>query len=176
MENIEIPKWAKGQLLEGEKVISRLSHGTADYYATDRRLLRFKSKSECDVLEYAKMRITFRKYGLGRSIFRVIAVLIGLLSIGLGVLGFVGPTFHYGTTVMHTQAPLEVSLLLWVVGLFLIVGALNFHYAYYQIEGLGLDNKNLKEWRIVRNRWGSAKADRFARIVKEVLGGLASTG
>jgi len=34
MENIEIPKWVEGQLLEGEKVISRLSHGMADYYAT----------------------------------------------------------------------------------------------------------------------------------------------
>lgn len=167
MENINAPNWVKERLTKEERVISRISSGMADYYATDKRLLRFRSKSECDVLEYDKMRITFRKYGLGWDVFRIIAVLLGLLAISLGIFSFVGPTFVTGTTITHTQAPLGISLLFGVIGLFVIIVALHGHYAYYQIGAPGFDNEDLKKWRIVRNRWGSGKADRFARIVKE---------
>lgn len=170
MESIEIPKWVEGQLLEGEKVISRLSHGMADYYATDKRLLRFTGKSNCRALEYGKMSITFVRYGLGWSIFRTFSVIFGSLCIGFGILGFIGPTTHSGTTVMHWGAPFEYVLLLWGVGLFCILLPLNSRYAYYQIKGAGLYTQDLKKWQIVRNRWGAGNVDRFADIVKERSG------
>ena len=170
MENIEIPKWVEGQLLEGEKVISRLSHGMADYYATDKRLLRFTGKSNCRALEYGKMSITFVRYGLGWSIFRTFAVIFGLLCIGLGILGFVGPTFYSGTTIYHTQAPFEYVLLFWGIGLFCILVPLNSRYGYYQIKGVGIFTQDLKKWQIVRNRWGAGNIDRFVKIVKEGSG------
>lgn len=176
MESIKIPDWVKERLSKEEKVISRISAGMGDYYATDKRLLRFRSKSECDVLEYNKMSITFRRYGVGWNTFRIIAVLLGLLAISLGIFSFVGPTFVTGTTITHTKAPLEISFLLGGIGLFVITVALHGRYAYYQIEAPGFDEHDLKKWRIARNRWGSGKADRFAKIVKERLDGLASTG
>lgn len=167
MENKHVPKWVKERLAKEERVVSRISSGMADYYATDKRLLKFRSRSEYDVVEYNKMRITFRKYGLGWDIFRILAVLFGLLAISLGILSFVGPTFVTGTTITHTKAPLGVSFLFVVIGLFVITVALHGHYAYYQIESPDFDNEHLKKWRIQRSRWGSAKLDRFARIVKE---------
>lgn len=170
MENIETPNWVKEQLLRGEKVISKLSHGTVDYYATDKRLLRFRSRSDCDVLEYGKMSITFTKYGLGTSIIRAIAVLLGVLIISIGIFSFVGPTFRMNAGVYYTKAPFVYSLLLWVMGLFLIMAVLLGRYAYYRIEGPDFDKKDLKKWRIVRNRWGGGKVDRFAKIVKERSG------
>ncbi|MFQ6135082.1 MAG: hypothetical protein ACE5KU_04635, partial [Nitrososphaerales archaeon] len=86
MKSIKIPRWVEERLSEGEKVISKISRGRADYYATDKRLLRFRGKSDCDVLEYDKISITFSKYGLGWKVFRIIAVLFGLLAISLGIL------------------------------------------------------------------------------------------
>lgn len=167
MENIKVPEWVKRQLSGEEKVISRLSHGMADYYATDKRLLRFRSKTDYHALEYSQVSINLVKAGTGWSVIRIFTVLFGLLCIGLGTLGFIGPTFHNGTTITHTQAPLEYCFLFWVLGLVMIVLALNFRYAYYQIESPDFDNEDLKKWRIQRSRWGSAKLDRFARIVKE---------
>ena len=104
MESIKIPDWVKERLSKEEKVISRISAGMGDYYATDKRLLRFRSKSECDVLEYNKMSITFRRYGVGWNTFRIIAVLLGLLTISLGIFSFVGPTFVTGTTITAFSA------------------------------------------------------------------------
>lgn len=170
MENIKAPKSVEAQLSKEERVIGKISSGKADYYATDKRLLRFKSEADYHVLEYPQVSITFMKYGMGWKLFRVFAVLFGLLSFGLGVLGFIGPTTHNGTTTMHWGAPFGVSLLLWVIGLGCIAMGLLLMYAYYQIKAPGIEGKELKRWRIQRHRWGSANADRFAKIVEERSG------
>jgi len=85
MEHIKVPKWVEEQLLDGEKAVSKISSGSrlnmVDYFATDKRLLRFSGKSDCEVLEYSKASITFKKYGLGTSSFRVFALVFGLLVI-----------------------------------------------------------------------------------------------
>jgi len=118
-------------------------------------------------LEYDKVSITFTKYGLGTTIFRIFAVLFGLFCISLGIFSYLGPEYHVGTTLIRTKAPFAFSLLLLGLGLIVIVAALWGRYGYYQIDYPGFDKKDLKNWRIMRNRWFSGKADRFAEIMKE---------
>lgn len=167
MVNIKIPEWVKEHLSQGEQVISEISIRNTDVYATNKRLLRFTSKSKFDVLEYDKASITFTKYGLGTSIFRIFAVLFGLFCISLGIFTYIGPEYQVGTTLYRMKAPFAFSLLFLGIGLIVIVAALWGRYGYYQIEYPDLDKKNLKNWRIMRNRWFSGKADRFAEIIKE---------
>jgi hypothetical protein len=174
MGNMKIPKWVEEQLLEGEEVISKISSGSrlnmVDYYATDKRLLRFSGKTDYEVLEYDKLSIAFTKYGLATGIFRIFSLLFGLFCISLGILTFVGPTFHTGTSTLRTKAPFEVSLLFCGIGFFVILAAIGGRYGYYQIEEQGVDSKELKKWRIGRTRWGGGKVDRFAKVVEERSG------
>lgn len=174
MDNVKVPKWVEQQLSKGEKVISTISTGgrlnLADYYATNKRLLRFTGKSNYDVLEFEKTSIILKKYGLGSSILRIFGVLFGLFCISLGILTYVGPTIRTGSTTLNLRAPFSFTLLSCGIGLFVIFIVLWGRYAYYQIECPGFDNKDLKKWRIERPRWGAGKIDRFAETIKERTG------
>lgn len=161
--NIKIPEWVKEHLSQGEQIISEIHVQNTDVYATDKRLLRFTSKSKFDELEYDKISISFKKFGLGAIISRVIAVLFGVFCISLGIFSYVGPKI--GT--ISWKAPFIYSLLFCGIGLLMILGTLLLPYTYYQVDYPGFSKKDLKNWRIMRNRWFLGKADRFAEVIKE---------
>lgn len=167
MVNIKIPEWVRKHLSQGEQVISKIFIRNTNVYATNKRLLRFSSKSKFDALNYDKMSIAFKKYGLGTSIFRIFGVLFGVFCVSLGIYTYIGPDIRSGTTLIRMKAPFWVSLFFLGIGLIVIVLTLNGRYGYYQIEHPTLDKKNLKNWKVMRNRWFSGKADRFAEVVKE---------
>ena len=172
MEDIEIPKWVKEQLLETEKVVSKFSHRSTDYYATDRRLLRFrgKGKSDYDTLEYDKMSIRFKRFaGFWWHVVRGLMTLCGLLMIAAYAIDLFGLDAQFGWSTGQKIHPL-LGLFLVFTGLFIIVKTLSL-YGYYQIESPGFSSKDLKKWLIGRGRWGSGKADRFAKVIEEKVSG-----
>jgi len=163
LADTKIPEWVRDQLSKEEQVISKIHIQNTDVYATDKRLLRFTSKSKFDELQYDKISISFKKFGLSTINSRVFAVLFGVFCISLGILSYVGPKI--GTTSL--KAPFIYSLLFCIIGLLTILGTLALPYTYYQIEYPGFSKKDLKNWRIMRNRWFPGKADRFAEVIKE---------
>ena len=161
--NTKIPELVKEHLSEEEQVISKISIRNTDVYATNKRLLRFTSKSKFDELEYDKISISFEKGGLSQIILRIFTMLLGVFCISLGILSYVGPKI--GT--ISWKAPFIYSLLLCGMGLLLILWMLALPNTYYQIKYPGFSKKDLKNWRIMRNRWFPGKADRFAGVIKE---------
>ncbi len=158
MQNIEVPKSIKGKLSKDEAIIGKISSGGADYYATDERLLRFKSVSDYQALKYPQISITFTKYGIGTRIGQIFIILLGLYFIAIGIASFIDPDL---------SAPFGAKLLFFVMGIGAITVALVLGYAHYQIAAPGFDKNELKRWRIQRYRWGSGNADEFAKLVKE---------
>lgn len=169
MVDIKVPQIVKERLRDGEKVIGKISSSRFDFYATDNRLFRFKSTSDCRILEYDKISLKFMKYSGAWLILRAFCIIMGVLCIGLGILSFIGPEINTGTTITNFDAPFAYSLLLWVLGLWFLVMGLVLRYGYYQIEGPNIGKKELKRWRIERYRWGSGHVDRFAKAVQERL-------
>lgn len=170
MNNIGIPKWINEQLLKGEKVISRITVGRRmnliDYCATDKRLLRFRSKTDLDVLEYNKMSITFEKYGVSWHILRGILGVCGILLIVVAILGVGDPTGPYGLSTGKIPPP--IALLFILFGVVFIVIAIISRYGYYQIRSPDINDRELKKWRIDLTRWGSGKVHRFAKNVEKM--------
>jgi len=185
----------KSILLDGEEVLSKVVMGGAfkatTFYATNKRLVRIskreassgilviaadeiakraKKKPGLETLEYDRISISFKKFGLGSSIFRVFAVGFGIFCIALGIFGYIGPTITTGTTIIRTKAPIGISLLLWVIGFLVILASLNGRYGYYQIVSSDLEQGDLKRWRIQRTRWGAGKIEDFMKIVAERSG------
>ncbi|UCB42580.1 MAG: hypothetical protein JSV77_09010 [Dehalococcoidales bacterium] len=172
MNNFKIPDWVKTQLLEGEQVVLRLSQGAYNYYATDRRFLRFKSKSECDALPYDGLSVTFNRYGRGADVIRYIAISLCIFIIWIAI-------FQHGNAVDPTavdewyrytgKVPTPLAILFGVLAALGIPWAFHTRYGYYQIDSPNL-NRGPKDWRIIRNRWRNQKIDDFTQSVAERCG------
>ena len=170
MNDVKIPDWVLTKLSEGERVISQLSHGVYNYYATDKRLVRFKSKSECETLPYDGLSVTFSRYGRGADIIRYI-------GIGLCIIIILIAIFQSGDAVDPTavdewyrytgKVPVPLAILFGTLGVIGIPIAFHTRYGYYQIESPNLSSGDLKGWRILRNRWFAQKIDDFTSTVRE---------
>ncbi len=169
MAQIKVPKSVKEHLSVDEEVIGKLSINT-DYYATNKRLLVFKrsdiwiaffgllgllaqKKYQRDV-EYSKISgITSKKH---RPKLLIIAGLI--MGVPLLIFGFVFMNMSGGGPVGW----IFIILALLTVG---IMGVMK--QAYYQIEGLDFNEKDMKKWRINRPIARGKKIDRFVELVRE---------
>ncbi len=166
MGEINVPRLVADKLSPGEAVVGKFATRWGDYYATNQRLLLFKSQSNYTAFNNPEVSIKLVKYGAGWVAFRIFCVLFGFISIGLGVVGYIGPVLVTGTTTTHFEAPFGVSLLLWFLGLVMILIGITMRYAYYQITAPGIDKKDIKKWRIEKFLWGSGGADKFAAAVQ----------
>jgi len=174
-ESIKTPEWVKTQLLEGENVLSKISVGRADWYATDKRFLVFRGKADCQVLEYDKISITFKKFGLRGSIPRFLLTVLSLPLFALGIPGllfgpyripFVEPPTYVRMSRLEGLSIVFMGVLIIIIAFFLIAGG------YYQINYPGFGKSDLKKWRLLRTRWGAGKVDRFMKVVQERSGGV----
>ena len=166
---IRVPRVVADKLLNEETVLRKYETRAADYYVTNKRLLRFKSESKYAIIANTDVSIKLVKYGIGWKIFVFFTVLLGLLLIGLGIVIYLDQGMNSSTSISG-YSPLFPDFLLpifsWIGGAFTIVVALTFRYAYYQFEAPGIDQHEIKKWRIDRLRWGGGGADKFVRVAK----------
>jgi len=169
MADFIVPQWVKEKLLDSEKVISKLSDGSRDYYATDRRLLNFTKKSRCDVLEYPDISITCKRRGDAFQVARVVLILIGTFVAVFGLMGIIlGPVYRLPGGDIHISF-LEAIVAL-AAGLLVVYTAVSLNNKYYQIEGQGTGDTELKKWQIKGNRWSSKKVEAFAKVIQDTVG------
>lgn len=167
MEKINVPKSVQKHLSEGEEVIGKHSSSKGDYYATNKRLLRFTSASRYEALEYPTLFIKkVERHGvIAASLARIVLVLIGLFCVGLGCLIFAGVEgFTVDGSAMYNFG---VALLFWVVGLGCAASGLFMRTSYYQIQSPAIAEKDRKQWQIVaRWRW-SGSADKLVEVLRQ---------
>jgi hypothetical protein len=147
-------------------VIGKISTPKADYYATNKRLLRFTSESRYQALEYPTLSVNkAERLGAMAPIFRIVLVLVGLLSVGLGCLIFAGGEgFSVGGSAMYKFG---VSLLFWVVGLGAVALGFFVRISYYQIQAPGIAEKDRKNWRFSDSFQWSKSAAKFVEVLKQ---------
>jgi hypothetical protein len=173
MVDFIVPHWVKDKLLDNEKVISKLSDRNRDYYATDRRLLSFTKKSRCDILEYPDISITCKRRGHAFEVARVVLILLGIFIAVFGLMGIIlGPVYGSPLGTIRINA-LEAFVLL-ALGLLVVYTVLSQNNKYYQIEGQGTGDTELKKWQIKGSRWSSAKVDAFAKAIQDRAGKVAN--
>lgn len=169
MVDFTVPHWVKDKLLDSEKVISKLSDRSRDYYATDRRLLSFTKKSRCDVLEYPDISITWKRRGYAFEVARVALILFGIFLAIFGLMGIIlGPVYGSPLGTIRINA-LEAFVIL-ALGLLMVYSMASQNSKYYQIEGQGIGDTELKKWQIRGNRWSSKKVDAFAKVIQDRAG------
>jgi hypothetical protein len=162
---LAVPDWVRAQLLPGEAVLGKTSAGGADYFATDRRLLRFKGKSSCDAAPYGDVSITLQRYGWGWHLVKLFAVVFSLAIIALGVLMLWGPTIgdtdYGGPPILALVAFGAAALFIWTM--------INYRFRYYRMNIWRANKGTSDQWLIERPRFaiGNAALDRFAAVVKE---------
>jgi len=160
-----VPAWVLEYLMEGESVIASRPAGNVNYVATDRRLLRFTSRSHCVSAPYTDVSLTLQRYGWGWRLFCLLVVIFGLVVAGIGVIALLDP-----------DAPRAVVIVLFAgVALTLWMGLVG-RFGYYQICVWNPENGGIDKWRIERLRWSpkNASMDRLAAAVSEgskVFGG-----
>ena len=170
MVDFIVPHWVKDKLLDSENVISKLSVGSRDYYATDRRLLSFTKESRCDVLEYPEISITCKRRGGDASqVARVVLILMGTFVTVFGLMGIIlGPVYSLAGGDIHISF-LEAIVVL-AAGFLVVYTAVSMNNKYYQIESQGIGDTELKKWQIRGNRWSSKKVDAFAKVIQDRVG------
>ncbi|OGO04164.1 MAG: hypothetical protein A2Y60_02980 [Chloroflexi bacterium RBG_13_54_9] len=179
MAKIKVPEPVKERLSEDEEVIGKVSSGSGfrivDYYATNRRVLRFElsgwwylligvfyaliPKSYHGAIEYSRIsRVTLREHHPKWQV--VLGLMVGLpfTVIGIGVL-------------MSGEA---VGVFFIFLGLFAIGMLCGMKQAFYQFEIVGFSEQQMEEWHIVRPMFGFGRlkkqADEFAKMVEERAG------
>ena len=159
------PSWALGHLMAGESVIAAHPAGNVNYIATDRRLLRFTSRSRHDSAPYTDVSITLQRYGWGWRLFCLLVIVFGLGVAGLGVAALLDP-----------DAPRAAAAMLFAAAVFALWIGLVGRYGYHQICVWNPEKEGIDKWRIERLRWSprNGSLDRFAAAVSEgseVFGG-----
>jgi hypothetical protein len=162
---LAIPGWVSAQLLQGEAVLARTSGGHADYFATDRRLLRFRRKSNCEAVPYSHLSVSLQKYGWGWQIFKLFTVVFSFAVVALGVLVLWGPTVD--DTDYGGQTPIAIAF--FVAGGWTFLAVLVYRYRYYQISVCSANRGSSERWCIERPRVaiGNAALDRFAAVLEK---------
>jgi hypothetical protein len=177
MESIKVPDGVKEQLSEGERVISGLSSwffvGSASFYATDKRLLRFTRKSECDSLPYDGLSVIKKNLLAVSVIGSFVMVLGGLCLIAMAIVSFIGPEYtRPGGGIYSLKGPPCLSLIACLAGLWagLVFPSL-LPYGAYWIESPHLDKRELRKWRIARYWFTGRRLDRFVRSIEQMASG-----
>jgi hypothetical protein len=171
MESIKVPDWVKEQLSEDERVISEFSSkfsvGNVSFYATDKRLLRFVRKSDCDSVQYEGLSV-FKKSFLAVYILgSLVMVLFGLFLIALAIVSFVGPEFtRPDGGIQSLKGPPCLSFISCLAGLWVLVFPCLLPHGAYWIESPHLDSIDLRKWRIARYWFSGRKLDRFVRSIR----------
>jgi hypothetical protein len=169
MVDFIVPHWVKDKLLDGEKVISKLSDRSRDYYATDRRLLSFTKKSRCDVLEYPDISITCKRRGCAPEVVRVALIISGIFIVVFGLMGIIlGPV--YSLPIGDIEISFLEAIVVLAAGLSVVGTGVLLNNKYYQIEGKGIGYTDLKKWQIMANLWSSKKVDAFAKVIQDRVG------
>jgi len=169
MVDFIVPHWVKDKLLDSEKVISKLSDRSRDYYATDRRLLSFTKKSRYDVLEYPDISITCKRRGYAFEVARVALILFGIFLAVFGLMGIIlGPV--YSLAGGNIRISFLEAIVILALGLFMVYTMASQNNKYYQIEGQGISDTELKKWQIRGSRWSSTKVDEFAKVIQDRVG------
>lgn len=160
MENIKVPKSVEEKLLEGERVVGKISNGGADFYATDKRLLRFTSASDYWVLEYSQISsIKLTKHVIRLTIFRLLAAILGLYFIAIGINSFIDPDM--------ISTPFGAKILLFVIGAAAIIFAIISDVSYYQITAPDFDNKDYRRWRLQQFCLTARNVKKFLKLIEE---------
>ena len=168
MGSIKTPEWVEPHLSDGEKVFGKYSTGFVSYWATDRRMLRFPKRAECESLPYDGLRTVSRDRIVLFAISSLILVVSGLLMIGLGIFGFIGPEIRTGGRITNTKAPLCVSCAACLAGLLPVAIPITLPFGYHQFESPELAAADERKWRLPRDLFTARKAGRFIQVVKEM--------
>lgn len=171
---MKIPKHVEEKLEKGETILSSISlqkkRTAMDYYATNKRLLIFKKKSDCNVLEYDKISISLKNYGIGWKISKVCIIIFGVLVFIFGFYAL-SPSIElgssHGTSYRISGGGLEMGILFWGLGILMVFIALDFRNKYYQMDYSGSIDKNLEQTRIERLLFTPGKADKFASVIMQ---------
>jgi len=176
MAKIKVPESVKERLSEDEEVIGKVSSASGftavDYYATNKRVLRFAlsgwwylligvfyvliPKSYRGAIEYSRIsKVTLKEHHPKWQV--ILGLILGLpfIVVGIGVL-FV---------------PSAAGAFFILLGLFSIGMLCGIKQAFYQFEIVGFSEQQMEDWRIVRPMFGFGRlkkqADEFAKMVEE---------
>ena len=170
MVSVQTPDWVKEHLSDGEDVISRFSTGIVSYYASDRRVLRFSRKSECDSLPYDQLSITYKSHLSFYVAASLVILVCALCVIAFSILTFVGPDVKSGGTVTITKAPLGFSCGICFAGLWTLAVPVVLPFGYYQFTSPDLDSQALKKFRIGQDLLSGRKLEKFVEAIEQKSG------
>ena len=158
-----MPSSVQKHLSQGEVVLGKLAGKGADYYATDRRLLRFTSESQYQSLEYTHISVDSVNWGVQVTVGRVVMVVFGLFVAFAGILFL---TVNFGRVVGFPGGKSGFVLVLWLLGVGAAALGASLRSSYYQIRtpGVAQNDKAWRFWDLLR--W-SHGADNFADILKQ---------
>jgi hypothetical protein len=126
---LAVPDWVRAQLSPREAVLARTSGGHADYFATDRRLLVFRSKSNPDVLRYQGMSVRFHRYGWLFHVWRLFVGACALAVLGLALLF----TQHVKVDEATIGPRWDVAAVCVGLAVLLLVAAIVSRYGFYVV-------------------------------------------
>jgi hypothetical protein len=168
---LAVPEWVRAQLLPGETVLAKASCGSADYFATDRRLLVFRSKSNPGVLDYRGVSVRFHRYGWFSHVGRLLTGVWGLAFVGLTLLLIRGA--EIGETTVEPRADLA-AVCAAQAALWLVVAIVS-RYGYYVVaagDETPTENARRAGWRyrLERLRFAPRNAElgRIMRVVQDM--------
>ena len=145
-------------------MVGKLVSPSAEYYATNRRLLRFTSESQFQSLEYSSLSVNSVSSGWRLSLpMRAFAVVFGLFVAFMGILIRLDSTtglegFPGGKT--------GLMLFLLVLGLPFVALGVSLQSKCYQIQAPGIARDD-KAWRIGPFLRWSHSGDNFIRILRQ---------
>ncbi len=168
MGHSSIPEWVASQLRPEEVVLAHAAASSVDYYATDRRLLRFRGRHDCESVPYQSLSIVQKGLGLIANACRVLLLLLGLACAGAAILfGVIGPTIHTGSSVLNTRMPAELACFFLAMGLIALLASVAVVGYQYEIAVIDPRGGVQRRWRLGLARWGSGDVHRLAWVLKE---------
>jgi len=165
LRNINVSQSVQNQLSKGEEVIGTYLGRNADYFATNKRLLRFTSETKYQSLDYNTISVNLVNRRVGINIIRLIAIGFGILICALGLLII----FDSSMGIDDVDDIIGVTIL-FVMGLVtILIGAvLNIAWLkYYQIQAPGVAGNDLREWRLTDSFSWAGNATKFVEIIKQ---------
>jgi len=171
---IEIPQYVKNRLSDGERVVAKVrGRRRADFIATDRRVIRVGGESDCTSLQYERLTISLRGYGVVANAARIVLAAVGALLVVMAVVMLWGPTTEENGTTTNWGGSPGMAVVALLAAVFCLWLSLVQLFRYYQIEVPGMDGKELKKWVVDRPRWFASKVDQFAQVVRDHTGGAS---
>jgi len=156
MSEVKVPSWFESKFLDDEKVISKYKY----FYATNKRLIRSKSDSDFNFLNYDKVQVTIKR------------------SIGLNIILFTaGITLIWGGLLSPDIQNLEFLndfMILVGIGMIavLFLGGADYQISFLKDAPTGLSSYDktqiIIKWQIMYDRFGRKKVLRFGNRIQEL--------